>query len=443
MRTSISGMTLLIGILLCVAMGAPSEGQVYAWRPADRPALQMRIRRFEGHPGLVITDDHDSLSIPGLVRFRAGRYDYVLRAKGEGYFSRDDHEFDSDRERFYGRPYDPNVLAPLAMDASRAQEIAEEFARSHYPEPDLLKLHGTVPRWGDQPQPTDARFVKEYVFMFVEALPGSDVLAPGFCRVGVDTVQGQIVEYTCRRYPVLTSTDHRLSGEQAMAAAMVNLGIQDGVPDQVECLEISTPDDFGIERLGYTMRFFGTLPGSSGPSHFTAFVDANTGAVLEMAILHDSVRIPNKSSIPPHFVATRNTLALRGIAPVSALAVKQDGKIVHPNCPPVLIQNIPFFQTNYLCVGLPNACVKTAGRPNTITISGKARKIVISCTSASYSINRKQCKASAKPVKIGAEYFVPLDVFAAVAPMTVKYDAASRTVSIDAVPAKPTPAATK
>ena len=98
--------------------------------------------------------------------------------------------------------------------------------------------------------------------------------------------------------------------------------------------------------------------------------------------------------------------------------------------PPVLANKLPYVYAGYLCSGIPGAKVSRTVRKQMV-IEGWGKQVVINPNSLTYQINGKSRKMSAKPVMVGTECYVPLDVMKAVLPYPVHFDAKARTVHFD------------
>jgi len=66
-----------------------------------------------------------------------------------------------------------------------------------------------------------------------------------------------------------------------------------------------------------------------------------------------------------------------------------------------------------------------------MVIEGQRKQIVITQGSRTYEINGKAHKMTTKPVMVGNECYVPLDMMKAVLPYPVRYDAKALTVHFD------------
>ena len=117
-------------------------------------------------------------------------------------------------------------------------------------------------------------------------------------------------------------------------------------------------------------------------------------------------------------------------SPCKPLLFAWSGQRLTLSYPPLLANKIPYVYAGYLCSGIPGAkVIRTAKKQ--MVVEGRGKQVVINPNSLAYQINGKSRKMSAKPVMVGTECYVPLDVMKAVLPYPVHFDAKAQTVHFD------------
>ena len=429
--------------------------QGYAWHPVTPKEAAQAVRRFEANPSLsfkltpAVTEDTTqpgkwrivphTTGIPSRndllcsYNLSAGRYQYDVNYYTEDEFSRIDTSF-FDAEKFYGQPYDPAVLKPLAMSESSAQIIAQAFMNSHYPEPARLNKMSIKPNFGGRGDVSESlRFVHSYQFSFNQDC-GNGVMAPAGCYVEVDTVRGQVISFVGTHYPVLISPLPKLTGDEAMAIAMNALGISDGVPNKVEATGISGPDSMGQEILYHDVTFDGKRAGDSIYQRYYVVVDANTGEIQHWDIANGIVKRPTEPASAA-FVLLRANMAKKPASAGTSLKLTTKAGQVSLNYPPLAIHGEAYLYANYLCEGVPDAKISTK-LGEQIDITSKSRQVSLRLNSQSYRVNGQARQMSAKPVLLNGRCYVPLDVVQTVLGGKWSYDAKAQTVRYDPLPVK-------
>lgn len=107
--------------------------------------------------------------------------------------------------------------------------------------------------------------------------------------------------------------------------------------------------------------------------------------------------------------------------PYKPLLFAWSGQRLALSYPPMLANKLPYVYAGYLCSGIPGAKVSRTAKKQMV-IQGRGKQVVINPNSLIYQINGKSRKMSAKPVMVGTECYVPLDVMKAVLPYPVHFD---------------------
>ena len=117
-------------------------------------------------------------------------------------------------------------------------------------------------------------------------------------------------------------------------------------------------------------------------------------------------------------------------SPYKSLQFAWSGQRIALSYPPVLANRLPYVYAGYLCSGIPGAKVSRTAKKEMV-IEGRGKQVVINPNLLTYQINGKAHKMSAKPVMVGTDCYVPLDVMKTVLPYPVHFDAKAQTVHFD------------
>ena len=420
---------LLLSLTLCLPT-AWAQAQGYTWQNLTPDNAAQMIRRFESNPNLAITllkpaitPQQFSLSWPQKYSITVGDIEYTIDLRTRDFFLFFDKSF-WNTEKFYGQPYNTNVLGPQAMSQADAENIARNYMQAHYPDPDWLNKMEVNLHYGGQSKLTDAEFIEYYTFTFYQDING--VRGPGECKVEVDTIFGKILWFSAIHYPVLISTAPHLTPEQAYACLFNTLQVNGG-PSGEPKLRVGYPDALGNQRLVYRLEYF------VGEGHYTAVVDANNGTALATMISHGGSPQPTK--ITTHDITSwRTRLAERPTVQKTVLKPMMGGMEAKLDFPPLLVNNQPYIYVGYLCYGAKDVKLTYKGRDH-IAVASPQRSLRFSLQSTAYTCNGQTKQLSAKPVLVDDRCYVPLEAAQGVLPFAVAYDAAAKQVHFDPLPA--------
>ena len=444
-------------IFLLVLLPASLYAQGYVWHTVTPEDAAKAVREFKAKPELAlkvmfptteppqadpISESHAKNAVARIIphtdslpsendllcsySINDGRYQYSVN-----YYSLDEFgfldTFIAYPDKFYGQHYDPIAFKSMVMSETSAQAIAQDYMRCHYPEPALLNKLTVTPNYGSQgDEPADQRFIHSYQFSFDQDC-GGGVMAPAGCFIEVDTIKGQIIIFTYGHYPVLISPIPKLTGQEAISAAMNALNITDGVPGAVDRVGISKPDGMGEEGLYYGVTFYGVRNGEKG--NYYATVNGNTGELTRWDISH-SIAIKPKTPVSSVFSLLRVQMAKKPKSVGQPLKLMRETTPINLNCPLLGVVGKAFMYAGYLTYNSPGGKM-TAGRDKRITISGPTRRTTFNITSRDYSFNGKTKQMSTKPILINDRCYVPLDVMQTVLGGKWNYDAKAKTVRYD------------
>lgn len=403
----------------------------YVWQPISGDRAIALVRAFEGNPSLAVTIERVN---PPWSRGQPSDANYWLRAGDQGYFvsvltsdtvCRTEVSFDrggdlAAKSAFYGRPYDPLALAPLAISQSAAQAIAQSFMESHFPAPARLNSVTVHPHAAWKVNDTDPDWTDYYEFCFAEVYTNG-ASGPAISYVDVDTIRSRVITYSGVNYPLNRDPVAQISAAQALSLAIAASGVTQGVGDALLGAGVAGPDALGFESFHYEVAFHGILPGRSEPTDFRAAVDGDTGEVLMVTRMHGVPRPgkPLAKPMPPPPWAIHPK-------PTSPKLV-MDGRPVRLAVPPVMIGGRPYLFIGYLAYG--NRSAKTGGRPGGgITVDGASRHLSFTLGSRQCHINGKARTLAAAPAILGGVTYVPLEAATGVLPFGVRYDAPNRTI---------------
>ena len=419
-----------LALAALVAFSRTAIGQSYQWQSLTASDAIAAVQTFEGNPTLPVTVTEAPLPSPNGpdptngYELSAGGYDYDVCEFTANVFDRDDPLF-SDRDNYYGQPYDPAALQQQAMSQQSAQAIAQDFMQAHYPDPSIL----TGPDVSTDLN-TDSSFTASYTFRYYQDC-GGGVRGPSLCSVTVDLVKGEVVLYTSSYFPVLVSITPSLTGDQAIAAAMNSLQITNGTPGQVTGMGITKPDPLGAEELTYAVTFIGQGPSDSFPEDYVAIVDANTGAVLDSDIT--SALQPSHHAKPPPYIKTqaferlRARVARRMSAPGQPLSFLWGEHKVRLACPPLLIGGVPYVYVGYLCSSGHGGRARMGGH-HRVTLSLAGQRATFSIGSARWTLNGGSREMSGPARNVSARCYIPLAAARVIDP-ALSYDAADHAVA--------------
>jgi len=435
--------------MLCVGLGLQinaANAQSYIWQTLSPNDAIQAVQVFEGDSSLGVTvmppsyQGFSSLvsitqtpvpnSIPSTdigYDLNAGRYDYRICAFSRDIFFKDDHWFIYNKPLFYGQPYDPNVLAPLAMSQSAAKTIAQAYMTAHYPHPELLTQMSVRPKFaGVKFKSTDADFIEAYRFAFYQQ-SSNGVEGPGNCVIDVDTVKGQVVHCYACSFPLLINPVPSLTSDQATASAMNILNVVQGVPAPSTGMDVGWPDALGNETVVYYVKFSGIPlpPGQTDPTgyyaqNYVATVDAFTGNVIyssSLMSIGDGVGKNPRSS----FNALRARMKSVNRSSPQEIKCLWDGKEVKLNHPAYMISGKPYLYAGALCYGLSDARLNAQGNHQYSVTSAK-RRIDFTPDSDNYVFNGKHYRLIAKPVLLKGQCYVPLEMVRQIMPNLVAHD---------------------
>ena len=412
-------------------------GQV-VWQNRSLEELAGMIRAFEGDPNLELTEvpieyverdtpppeiDPELFVFEGWVKFQAGHYEYSTSQLWPGFLTREDLQFEEDRDAFYGEPYAPAGWGNRAMSAESARAIAESFMQTHYPEPQLLTCTSVGGIHAD-PAP-DAPlnelcpdFISMYAVWFRQMLPNG-VEGPNTCLVTVDSVFGRIVYYHQRNYPIVVSTTPVLSAEDAMG---VTLGIFPGkVPSAVVRLRVTTPDEFGLQRLLY-YALVEDPPGTFLPRLYGAEIDAHDGSLYSRHEYMGGGGGPVKGlACAMERVRRRKPVRLPTVECNLSLSI-----------PPVLVKGRPYLYVGYLAQGNPIRAKRyeAGGR---VTVGSRVGSVCFRAGSCVWSVDGRERTLSSPAVIIAGRMYVPVEAFKGIVFRSATYDRAHRRLTCEVI----------
>ena len=447
----------LASILFFVFYTTSAYAQAYPWQALSQNDAVQMVRTFENDPNLVVTiaatsiNSNQSQNASETYTLTTTQNTYLVWSKTPDLFFRSNNFFIIDKTAFYGQPYDISVLRSQVMTQQAAQDIATSFLQAHYSAPQLLSKIEISPHVADKVNVSDPDFIDSYSFQFSQDC-GNGITGPADCEIVVDSVKGQIVSYNSTFYPVLVSTIPTLTTDQAMAAAMNGLHVQNGQPGNIESISVTSPDDFGVEQLVYVLNFIGVGPipdatptnqaffaAPSGSftysqydENYVAIVDANTGVIQGWNITLGAANISKK--LTTQRLTSVNKLRAQ-IAKkhedmnksLKFLWANKNDRLVYL---PLLITSQPYMSANYLCYGAADAKIAmTKGKQ--VTVKGQDRQVSFNLNSLTYQVNGQPKQMSARPVLINGRCYVPLDMMNAVLPGKFTYEAKAQTVRYD------------
>lgn len=426
------------------AFALKSSAQAYVWQSLSADDAVQSVRGFEGSNNLAVTvvetPSNSGVPAPWIdYVLTAGRYEYDVCAYSHDVFFRSDVTFMLDKPRFYGQPYDLDVLKQQVMSQDAAQSIARTFMLAHFPHPEVLTNIRIWPESETDHMTGKAVFVKDYLIAFFQQ-NALGVGGPAECRVTVDTIKGQVINYRAKYYPLLIGTVPTLSADQATASAMNALNIVQGTPKPVDGLIVSAPDALGNETLLYGVNFGGiSLPfgqtdaTNTYPENYIATVDAFTGDVVYASMLMSLVskHRPGESRA---FSSIRTQVAGKLRSTGSRLKFVWAGQPLTLNHSSLSVGNRAYVLADYLCSRSPASKITKKG--SDFHVNGQAQDTSFRVGSQVYQINGQTKRMSGTPLLLNGLCYVPLDVMQAVLGGEWSYDAKAQTVRYDPSPIK-------
>ena len=108
------------------------------------------------------------------------------------------------------------------------------------------------------------------------------------------------------------------------------------------------------------------------------------------------------------------------------------GKAVALNYPPVLVGNHPYMYIGYTGIATKNSrTIVGKDEYKQVSVVSRERQVVVNYGSTSYSLNGQTNKMPLKPIAIGKECYVPLEVIQAAVPIPVRYDSKTRRIAFN------------
>nr|MDQ2731276.1 hypothetical protein [Armatimonadota bacterium] len=112
---------------------------------------------------------------------------------------------------------------------------------------------------------------------------------PGACRIEVDRVDGRVVSYDQKYFPILVSTHPNITLAMAQKRVMDLLIIPLPIspkPSLHAWLEVGEPDVQGREHLYYRVNVWGTgVKGLNHQAGYMAVIDARDGSLYRWSCL--------------------------------------------------------------------------------------------------------------------------------------------------------------
>jgi hypothetical protein len=387
---------------------SPARAGVYRWPGVTLEQALDVIRQFEGRADIelaeeprVYVENPEYLGSSGFawsqewVLTTATR-EYHISVHDPKQFWMFDEQIIDDEDGFYGEPFDEGKFEKRMMPWTQAEKIADDFARAHYPAFDVFNVRSKDINPDSGMSESKSTFVRDYDFSYaVELSDGIEV--PLYCRVSVDSVFGRIVSYQQTYFPVLIDPTPWLDEEQAIAAAADALIYGEPFSAEAEGLNVTPPDEMGLERLARWVDIAGydNLSEEHYEGHFVVAVDAQTGDILDVGIITGLVSGP-KPTTPP-----RPKPLYEGPA-----QLLRAGKPLALSYPPMVIgSNIYIYLLNFPGLGIETEVLG----PGRAKVTGPQNTGYVDARQGTLTFNGQPFLRYGKPVIIKGRTYVPLN----------------------------------
>jgi len=108
------------------------------------------------------------------------------------------------------------------------------------------------------------------------------------------------------------------------------------------------------------------------------------------------------------------------------------GKAVALNYPPVLVGNHPYMYIGYTGIATKNSrTIVGKDEYKQVSVVSRGRQVVVNYGSTRYSLNGQTNKMPLKPIAIGNECYVPLEVIQAAVPIPIRYDSKTKRIAFN------------